>query len=70
MEMTVSEKSLEDIFLELTRDPESAEQESVGKKLFKGRRRKKDTETDPGEENDMEKVPQTVAEEADRKEEK
>lgn len=42
MEMAVSEKSLEDIFLELTRDGEGETQDGKGRKLFRGRRRKSD----------------------------
>ncbi len=42
MEMAVSEKSLEDIFLELTRDGEEEAQDGKGRKLLRGRRRKDD----------------------------
>lgn len=42
MEMAVSEKSLEDIFLELTRDGEGETQDGKGRKLFRGRQRKDD----------------------------
>lgn len=70
MEMAVSEKSLEDIFLELTRDPEPEEQEGNGRKLFGGRRRKKDAEEDMEEMRDIGKAAETVSGEAERKEEK
>ncbi len=75
MEMTVSEKSLEDIFLELTRDQEPQSGEGKGRRLFGGRRRKNPDQTPEAEcreEAEVSEEPEKSeeSEESDTKEEK